>query len=240
MKTRNPFIATCALAAALLASVLITSTVYGQGIQRAIASIQLKLTNAASYVSWGNPADNFLRRNGAGDMRLGTTDGGTDGDLTVGTLTATELPFVSGGIARVTGSNATTTGQALVDVTGLSVALAASATYTFDATLTVSTSAVTTGTKYAVQFSAAGASVEAQFWCSLTATASAISERVNALNTATTTACLTTSAQSGAVLLKGVLVTGVNTGNLTIQHLKVTSGTSTVFINSFLKATRIA
>lgn len=227
-------------AAAVLALAILTSSAYGQGIQRALASVQLTLTNAASYVSWGNPADNFLRRNGAGDMRLGTTNGGTDGDLTVGMLTATKIPFLSGGIARVTGSNVTTTGQALVDVTGLSLALIANATYTFEAELSVSTSAVTSGTQYGVQFSGAGAAVEGQFWCSLTATASAIGERVSALNTANTTACLTTSAQSGAVLIKGVVTIAGNAGNLTIRHLKVTSGTSTVFINSFLTATRIA
>lgn len=143
-------------------------------------------------------------------------------------------------VARVTGSNVTTTGQALVDVTGLSVALVPNATYTYYATLSVSTSAVTTGTRYGVQFSQAGAAVEGQFVCSLTATASMVSERMSALNTANTTACLTTSAQSGQVLMTGIITTGANAGNFTVQHLKVTSGTSTVFINSFLQVTRIA
>lgn len=142
-------------------------------------------------------------------------------------------------VSRVTGSNATTTGQALVDVTGLSASLVANATYTFEGVLSVSTTAVTTGTKYGVNFSAAGATVEGQMQCALTAVASMITERVNALNTANTTACLTTSAQSGAVYMRGIVATGANAGSFTVKHLKVTSGTSTVFINSFLRVVRI-
>lgn len=135
--------------------------------------------------------------------------------------------------ARVTGTDATTTGQALVNVTGLSIALRANTVYEFTAVLSVTTSAVTTGTQYGVQFSAAGATVESQLAGSSTSTA-AKSERVAALNTASG-AYLTTSGQSGQILITGIITVGANAGNLTIQHLKVTSGTSTVRINSFLK-----
>ncbi len=140
--------------------------------------------------------------------------------------------------ARVTGSNVTTTGQTLVDITGLSIACGANAVYEFESVLSVGTSADTTGTEYAVQFSAAGAAVESHITGALTSTAGK-TERINALNTATS-AFLTTSAQSGGVLIKGILTTGSNAGNLTIQHLKVTSGTSTVYQQSYLRATRIA
>ncbi len=138
---------------------------------------------------------------------------------------------------RVTGSNVTTTGQSLVDITGLSVALAASSVYRFKAVLSVGTSAVTTGTQYGVNFSAAGASVEAQINGSYTSTASK-AERISALNTPTS-AFLTTSGQSGGIVIHGIIVTGANAGNLTIKHLKVTSGTSTVYINSFLEVIKI-
>jgi len=140
--------------------------------------------------------------------------------------------------ARVTGSNVTTTGQTLVDIAGLSFAAAANTVYEIEANLTVSTSAVTTGTKYGINYSAAGATVEATIQGSKTTTTDA-SDRINALNTASGNAYLTTSAQSGAILIKGILTTGANAGNITIQHLKVTSGTSTVFINSYLKVTKI-
>jgi len=133
---------------------------------------------------------------------------------------------------RVSGSNATTTGQALVNITGLSIPLAANTTYEFEATLSVQSSS-SAGTEYGVQFSAAGATVESQCTGTLLAT-SAQTVRVSALNTAT--AAFLTSGATGGILIKGVIAVGANAGNLTIQHLKVTSGTSTVFINSYLKA----
>jgi hypothetical protein len=138
---------------------------------------------------------------------------------------------------RVTGSNAATTGQSLVDITGLSQALLANSVYEFEAVLSVSTTAVTTGTGYGVNFSAAGAAVEAQITGASTATATK-TLRINALNTAAT-AFLTGSGQTGGMLIKGIVTTGVNPGNFTVSHRKETSGTSTVFINSYLKVTKI-
>jgi len=155
-------------------------------------------------------------------------------DVLVGGITSSMVDK----FARITGSDATTTGQVLVNITGLSILLAANTVNEFEAVLSVTTTAVTTGCQYAVQFSQAGASVEAQIIGSSTATATE-SERISALNTATS-AFLTTSGETGQILIKGILTTGGNAGNLTIQHLKVTSGTSTVKINSFLKARRIA
>lgn len=148
-------------------------------------------------------------------------------------LTTIGIPVYS----RVTGSNATTTGQALVDITGLSNALVANATYEFEAVLSVSTTAVTTGTAYGVNYSVAGATVEASITGSSTSTASK-TLRITALNTATLL-YLATSAQTGGIVIKGIVTTTANAGNFTIKHLKLTSGTSTVFINSYLKTTRI-
>lgn len=150
-----------------------------------------------------------------------------------GTPTGIGLPVY----ARVTGSDATTTGQSLTNITGLSVALTTNATYEFEANLSVAVSAVTTGNQYGVNYSVAGGTVEAIVDGSLTTTANQ-TVRLSALNTATV-AYVTGSGQSGGILIKGIITTGANAGNLTIQHLKVTSGTSTVRINSFLKVTRI-
>lgn len=150
-----------------------------------------------------------------------------------GTATGIGIPVY----AQVTGSNATTTGQALVDITGLSVACVANATYEFEAVMSCQTTAVTTGTAYGVNYSAAGAAVEAQIIGSSTSTATK-TLRINALNSATAL-YLATSAQTGGIIIKGRLTTGANPGNITAQHLKLTSGTSTVMIGSFLKVTRI-
>lgn len=139
--------------------------------------------------------------------------------------------------ARVTGSNATTTGQALVDVTGLTVSLVANAVYEFEVVMSASTSAVTTGTAYGIQYSAAGATIESHITGASTSTATK-TLRINSFNSATAL-YLATSAQTGGILIKGTVTTGANAGDLSVRHLKLTSGTSTVFIGSFLKVTRI-
>jgi len=139
--------------------------------------------------------------------------------------------------ARVTGSNATTTGQVLTNITGLVIPLVANALYEFEAVLSVQTSAVTTGTAYGVNFSAAGAQVEAIITGSSTSTATK-TLRINVFNLPTAL-YLATSNQTGGILIKGTIITGANPGDLSIQHLKLTSGTSTVFIGSPLKVTRI-
>lgn len=136
--------------------------------------------------------------------------------------------------ATVSGSDAQTTNQTLTDVTGLTFAATANHTYEFEAVLFCTTTAVTTGTKYGVQFSAAGAAAYTNYEGAITSTTGGDSS-TNALNTADATAFLTTSAQSGVILIKGIFTTGGNAGNFTIQHLKVTSGTSTVKIGSVLK-----
>ncbi len=138
---------------------------------------------------------------------------------------------------RVTGSNATTTGQVLTDITGLVTPLLANSQYEFEAVLSAGTSAVTTGVAYGVNFSAPGAAIEAIIMGSSTSTASKIL-RINAFNSATSL-YLATSGQTGGVIIKGAIVTGVNAGNLSIQHLKLTSGVSTVFIGSSLRVTRV-
>lgn len=62
--------------------------------------------------------------------------------------------------------------------------------------------------------------------------------RISALNTAASP--FMTVNGDGGILIKGIITTGANAGNMTIKHLKVTSGTSTVRINSFLKVAQIA
>lgn len=137
-------------------------------------------------------------------------------------------------IATVMGSDATTTGQTLADAAGLSVPLLANHVYEFEAALLVLTSADANGTKYGVNFSGAGASVRAVV-LGTTSVAAATAETINALATGTITPRLTGSGSTGVVMLNGFITTGANAGNFTVQHLKITSGTSTVKIGSSLK-----
>ena len=142
-------------------------------------------------------------------------------------------------IVQVAGSDFTTTGQTLVDITGLLCGLLANSKYEFEAMLFVGTSAVTTGCKYGVQFSASGAAAYVVYSGAVSSTTGAITS-TNALNTACATAFLTTSGMLGMVIVKGFIVTGANAGNVTMQTMKVTSGTSTVKVGSMLKVRKIA
>jgi hypothetical protein len=99
------------------------------------------------------------------------------------------------------------------------------------------TSSSTAGNQYGVNFSAAGAAVIAQISGTLAA-ATARADRISALNTATV--AYVVLAGDGGIRIQGIITTGVNPGNLTIKHLKVTSGTSTVRANSYLKTTKVA
>ena len=140
--------------------------------------------------------------------------------------------------ARVTGSNATTTGQSLVTVTGLSLSLLANSVYEIEVNMTCSTTAVTSGIGYGINLSnTSGASIEAQVYGASTSSAMK-TVRISAFNTSAQ-AFLTTSGQTGGVMIKGIIVTGSVAPILTVQHLKVTSGTSTVFVNSYVKATKL-
>lgn len=160
----------------------------------------------------------------------------TFGDNTTALATTAFVQAEAPTYSRVTGANATTTGQALVDITGLTFAAAAAATYEFEAVLSCSTTAVTTGTGYGVAYSGTASAIEAHITGSSTATVTK-TLRIAALNTSAQ-AFLTGSGQTGGIRIKGIIVT-TTAGNLTIRHLKVTSGTSTVYINSFLKVTRV-
>ncbi|WP_316814421.1 hypothetical protein, partial [Pedobacter heparinus] len=186
-------------------------------------------------------ADNALKAPLASPSLTGTPISPTAVFGTNTTQLATTA-FVQGATptyARVTSSNATTSSTSLADITGLSLVLAASTTYEFEAVLSTGTSNVTTGTNYGVNLSnVTGASIEAQITGSATTTASK-TLRITAFNTAASSVFQTISSQTGGVVIKGVIVTGTTAPTLTIKHLKVTSGTSTVYINSFLKVARI-
>lgn len=144
---------------------------------------------------------------------------------------ADALDRLDAGFAKVITSDFTTTGQALVDVTGLTFATAANKQYRFRAVLSTSSSSAS-GIEVGVQHSGAGASIEAV--ATGTAGAGAVQAvRVSALNTAT--AAFNTNGADGGITIEGILTVGANAGNLTIQVLKVTSGTATVRVGSHVE-----
>lgn len=145
-------------------------------------------------------------------------------------------PVITDQFARVATSDFTTTGQSLVDITGLTFATVANATYQFTCSLSTASGDVN-GIEVGVNHSGAGASVEATASGSTTASAGTVA-RINALTTATP--AFNTVNGDGGIQIEGILTVGATPGNLTIQLLKVTSGTATVRINSYLDVKRIA
>jgi hypothetical protein len=130
----------------------------------------------------------------------------------------------------VSGSDATTTGQALTNVTGLvSGTLSNSTRYEVFAVLNVGTSNVTTGTQYGIETAGSGgAGVVSALMIGTTTTNAVTQVTLSAPNAAQGT-FLTTSSTSGIIYIHGFVTTrGSGTATISIQHLKVTSGTSTV------------
>ncbi len=138
---------------------------------------------------------------------------------------------------KVSGSNATTTGQTLVDITGLvSDTLLNSTTYEIEVVLRVATSSGTDGTEYGVHGGGTGsaATIDA-ILTGTTTTGLATSQTIAAIDTAST-AMLTTASLLGCIIIKGFVTTrSTGTATITIQHLKVVSGTSSVQIGSVFK-----
>lgn len=126
-------------------------------------------------------------------------------------------------------------GQALTDITGLvTPTLTTSTLYEFEAVLYVTTSAVVTGLEYGINCTGTGANGYSVYQGTLAA-ATAGNTGTTALNTAETTAFVTTSGGSGVITIKGVFNSGTGSPVFSIKHLKVTSGTSTVKIGSVLR-----
>lgn len=145
---------------------------------------------------------------------------------------------------KVSGSDATTTGQSLVDVTGLTYPLAANSTYLFKATLLCTTTAVTSGTEYGVANTGATANVgmTTSFFATGFTNAAGVGPgavyTVGATNTATSPFLLG-SGQTGVVTMEGFVTTLGGPPTLAIRHLKVTSGTSTVKVGSTLEVLKV-
>jgi hypothetical protein len=128
------------------------------------------------------------------------------------------------------------TSTSLVDIAGLTIPLTAG-TYLFEASVHGASSA-TGGYRLGVQYSGTATSIEANHSGQTTTTAWGATARITALNTASTTLGTTNNAETQA-RITGIIVVS-NSGNLTIQGLKVTSGNYTVRASSWLKVVQIA
>ena len=140
--------------------------------------------------------------------------------------------------ARLTG-NVTTSSTSLVDITGLSILLVNNAVYEFEANL-LTASTTNDGVKYGINYSSTGAAVFATITGTMTLGVGATGELVALNPTASPVFCISSSITAGGILIKGTMTTGANAGTVTIQQLKVVSGTASCFSGSFFKVTRIS
>ena len=135
--------------------------------------------------------------------------------------------------ARVA-STQTTTLQTAVAITGLSVNVAIG-TFEIEVGLFVGTSADTAGTGYDVSLSSGTGTWAGGLFGTSTVTGCK-SERLQAGTL--TPGFLVSASGYGYVLIRAIVVMTV-AGAVAVRHGKTTSGTSSVFANSFLKVTRI-
>lgn len=140
----------------------------------------------------------------------------------------------------VVGSNATTTNQTLTNVPDLTTAtLSLNTLYQFEADMYCGTDTGTTGTQYGVNVSVSPSFIVASYQGPTTAgggVQSMTTVGTNLNNTQTTTSFLTSASETGFVQITGIFKTGGSGSPVfSIQHLKTTSGTSTVFAGSLLK-----
>lgn len=135
----------------------------------------------------------------------------------------------------------TTTNTTATDATGFGFSIAANEVWSFEIYCKIGSSSAA-GTKYAINMPS-GATIMAQVFGSL---ASATAFDVDTITAATTlgrvfnTGALTTAAEGAFVKIQGVVANGATPGTVQFQHGKVTSGTSTIYANSYMIARRIS
>lgn len=145
--------------------------------------------------------------------------------------------------ADVTTTNTTATDVSSATAGSLSFTIGPYEVWDLEVHLKIGSSS-TAGTKYAVNFPS-GCTVAADVKATTTGNAAFAYERMSVATTLTTTAFNTTGAITTAAVgafadIRGIVRNGATAGTVVIQHAKVTSGTSTVYANSLLKARRIA
>jgi hypothetical protein len=131
-----------------------------------------------------------------------------------------------------------TTSTSLVDIPGLLLPLDANYSYEIEVLLYVESSTFA-GTKYGLDFSAMGASLNAVVIGQKT-DVQAVTEAMVGWNTPTTNTFMTAGTPTGFVWIRGIVSTALPKGNLTVQQLKVTSGNAGAQMGSCLRARKVA
>lgn len=222
-----------------------TSTVLGASIQTASAAATSADTHAntvsARAASISNELGSLLASASAAletHINAVSAAGVTGG----ASVTSNELSILLAGVgggttSKVTGSDFTTSSLTLVDITGLTFSAAASKLYEVDVLLRMQVT-TTAGGQFGMQYSAAGATGHFMYNGGQSATAQI--SQCQILGSVNAGAFGLVANTDIVIRIKGFVVTGANTGNITVQGLKVTSGTLTVYKGSRMTVTLLA
>ena len=169
------------------------------------------------------------------DLTAASTVSGSDvvpivQSATTKKATLTQIVGLVGGTTyKVSGSNFTSTSTSLTNITGLSHAAAINTLYEVDCVLKVQ-STDTNMMKFALACSAAGSTGYFSIVADIASMAGNIlgSAGANVVSVATS---------DRMIYIKGIVTTVGSTGNITVQVLKNTSGTATVYIGSRMTVT---
>lgn len=136
-------------------------------------------------------------------------------------------------IVQVSGSDFTTAdvGAAPLDITGLTYAASANTKYEFEVIL-VGQSSTSAGVRFAMAFSAAGATGT---WVAMGATTTSGANSLGQTFGVAASGFWLSAATDESFFMRGIISIGANAGNITAQLNKVTSGTATVYIGSEMK-----
>ncbi len=209
--------------------------------------LQSNGTNAvfstATYPASAAGTGKILRDNGTNFVETTATfpdTAGTSGNVLTsdGTNWSSSAPTGVGTTVKVSGSDFTTSSTTLVDITGLTFAAAINTTYEVNALLKLQ-STTSNGLKVSVAYSAAGASGQFVLLRSASQSASGGGIDAEVIGTANGSASATSANVDYTFPIQCILTTGANTGNITIQVLKISTGTATVYKGSRMTVTAL-
>lgn len=140
------------------------------------------------------------------------------------------------GFVRVYGGNFVTSSTSAVDVPGLIWAASANSLYEVDVFL-AGRSSSSAGSKADINFSAAGATGTWIEFEDLSTLATFIN--VNVIGTMSAGGIWTATTADQGLIINAMVKTGVNAGNITVQALKITSGTLTIYSGSVMKVKKV-
>jgi hypothetical protein len=142
-------------------------------------------------------------------------------------------------LVQVAGANFTSSSLTLVDITGLTFAAAINSLYEIEIVMKVQ-STDTNGIQFSVACGASGSTGEYLLMPHLTQAQGTVRVNTNVLGTANGAVTVTTANSDSIAIIKAVVTTVGNTGNITAQLKKIAGNTATIYIGSIMKIKQLA